>query len=158
DLTAGWQRTGAVNNANVAGADCEVPRSDNRPLLLDLGAGHFVRRENGNHLLDSFPCFQGLFGAVALLAQSSDDGAVGTNDDMAAQPEFLDALDDVINLPLARAPFHNNNHGCSFWKRLRSVRAAFLRPTSEKAGPRRKPCGSTVRNPEGLPRDQQKKP
>ena len=77
---------------------------DDGRLLLDLGAGHLVRREDRHHFLHSFPRFQGLLGPVAFLAQGGDDGQLGAHDDVAAQAELLDLLDDVIDLLLRWRP------------------------------------------------------
>ena len=42
-------------------------------FLLYFGAGHLVWRQNGNHLLHPFQCFQSLFGPIAFLAESGHD-------------------------------------------------------------------------------------
>ena len=56
--------------------------------------------------------FQGLLGAVALLAQGGHDGPFGADDDVAAQPQLLDALDDVVDLPLGGVGLHDDDHAC----------------------------------------------
>ena len=74
NLAAALHRAGPGDHADLAGAHLQVTGLDQRALLLDLGAGHFVGRQDRDHFLDSFPGFQSLLGAVALLAQGGDNG------------------------------------------------------------------------------------
>src|SRR5262249_5155469 len=79
-------------------------------LLFHLGRGHLVGCENRHDFIHSFPGFQGLLGAVALLAQGGDHGAFGADNDVAAQPKLLDPFLDVIDLHGAGAGFHDDDH------------------------------------------------
>ena len=90
---------------------------DHGRLLLHLGAGHLVRRQDRHDLFHAFPRFQGLLGAVALFAEGGDDGSLGADDDVAAQAELLDPLDDVVDLLLRGARFHDDDHGVPFSER-----------------------------------------
>jgi hypothetical protein len=81
-------------------------------FLFDFGAGHLVGSQDRHHFLHSFACFQGLLGAVAFLAQGGDHRPLRAHDDVAAQAELLDALDDMVDLLPAGSGFHDDDH-CS---------------------------------------------
>ena len=112
DLLPALDGAGPGDHADGTAADRRGPST-----LTTVGSfltsvdGHLVRRQDRDHFLHSFPCFQGLLGPVALFAQGGDDGALGADDDVAAQPELFDPLDDVVDLLLAGAGFHDDDHG-----------------------------------------------
>src|SRR5262249_30664511 len=96
---------------------------DDRWFLLHLRRGHFVRRQDWHHLLDAVALFQRLLGAVPLLAQRGDDGAVRPLDHLAAQAQLLHQFHDVIDLLSGGARLHDDDH----------PRFPFLAQTSERS-------------------------
>ena len=91
-------------------ADLQIQGSDNGAFLLHLGAGHFVRGQDRNHFLDAVPGFQGLLGSVSFFADGGNHRTLRSDNDVTAQSQGLDALDDVIDLLLGTAGFHDDNH------------------------------------------------
>src|SRR5262249_23683362 len=134
DLLAALDRAGAGDDADVAGADLEAQDLDARRLLLDLGAGHLVGGQDRDHLFDPVGELQGLLGPVPLLPQRGHDGQLGADDDVGPEAEALDALDDVVDLRLARPRVHDDDHGWSPRRRRltgRPVPRAGRFPTGE---------------------------
>ena len=112
NLLAALDGAGPGDDAEVAAADLQAAATcTHGRLLLDFGAGHLVRRQDRDHFLHPFHRFQGLLGAVALLAQGGDDGQFRADDDVAAQAQLLDPLDDVLDLLLAAPRLHDDDHG-----------------------------------------------
>ena len=110
NLVAALDRTRPGDDADLARADSELAGDDAGRLLLDLGAGHLVRREDRHDLLDAFAGFEGLFVAVALLTKGGDDGPLGADDDVALEAELLDQPDDVVDLFLGGFGLHDDDH------------------------------------------------
>ena len=113
DLLPALDGTRSRNDTDMVVTHLQIAGRHQGALLLHFRAGHFVRRKDRNHFVNPFSCFQGLFGAVALFSQGGDHGAFRTDNDVAAQSQEFNFVNDVIDLPLAGARFHDNNHGCS---------------------------------------------
>ena len=80
NLLARLDRARPGDDADLAGADFQLEHLDAGRVLLDLGAGHLVRREDRHDLFHAIPRFQGLLGPVAFFAQGGHDGAVGADE------------------------------------------------------------------------------
>ena len=51
-----------------------------------------------------------LLGAIAFLAERRDHGPLGADNNMVAQPQLMNALDDVIDIGPGRIRIHDDDH------------------------------------------------
>src|SRR5262249_39478519 len=107
NLLPAFHGTRAGDKAEAAPAYFQLTHLDLGRFGFDLGAGHLVRRQDGDNLLDTLAGFQRLLGAIALLAQGGNNGALCSHDDVTAQTELLDPFDNVIDLFLRGTGFHD---------------------------------------------------
>ena len=78
---------------------------------VHLAAGKFEWLQNGQNLLHARHRLQWLGLQLLLIAYHADDGSLFTVATVGAQPKFLDATQNVVNLLRGGRGFKNNNHG-----------------------------------------------
>ena len=110
DLLRTLHRAGAGDHADMAAADDQRPRPDNRRCRLDLAAGHLVGGEDRHHRGDPGKCFEPRSDDVALVADDGHDRPLRANDRVRLELQLLDARHHPVEVLARRASLHDDDH------------------------------------------------
>src|SRR5262249_62143236 len=103
-------RAGPGDHAERAAADADLADGYDRVGGLELPAGQLERLEDRQHLLDAGDGRQRLGLQLVLVADDADDGAQRAAAEVRLEAQFLDTLQDVLDLLLGGVPPENDDH------------------------------------------------
>ena len=127
---AEWGPLKLVNPDPSAPAfDAARPSHDRQTLAADLrgsdvydsvftpplAAGQLVLRQDGDRLLNAVHKLKNCRFQRALVADDTDNGALGSLAQVRLEPQLVDAVGDVLNFSKCCASFHDYDHSSTSW-------------------------------------------
>src|SRR6185369_9113833 len=101
--------------AEIAAANLDTGHINNAGLRMGFAAGELIGRKDGDDFGDAGNGAEGLGLELLLIADDTDNCAVGAAAQMSLEAEGFDALNDVVYLVVAGAGFEDDDHGnCCF--------------------------------------------
>ncbi len=85
-------------------------KGDNRPLLLDFLGSHLVGSEDRHRLVHSLHRLENGAVFVAIIPNDGHHRPLGALDHVVFHSHFPHELDDMVDLLLSRAGFHDDDH------------------------------------------------